>query len=115
MGRGGMTIAIGSNFMTFTIDQLYHLWSPLWNITKGKEGGLDFEATEKGEDALHIGHHSALASIPGRGGKNVFDITDVMPVFRIHRQYIFYGHIPTLLFILEERRGTVNVTFRRML
>jgi hypothetical protein len=50
-----VTIAMGSHFMAFLMNDLHNLRSPICNISQDKEGGLHVKTTEKGKDLFHIG------------------------------------------------------------
>jgi hypothetical protein len=71
--------------MPFPVDHLHNLRCPLCNIPENEEGCFDFKTAEKGEDPFHINQDSTLTSVPRRTRENVFDITDVIPIFHIHR------------------------------
>jgi len=81
---------MGGNFMTFGIDHLHHLRCSLCNVSENEEGGLDFEAVEKGEDLFDIDEDTTFTSIPRRTRENLFDIADVIPIFHVDCQNIFH-------------------------
>jgi hypothetical protein len=83
-----MAISMGGDLMPFPVDHLHNLRRPLCNIPENKEGGFDFKTAEKDEDPFDIDQDSTLTSIPRRTGENVFDITDVIPIFHIHCENI---------------------------
>jgi hypothetical protein len=80
-----MAISMGGDFMPFPVDHLHNLRCPLCNIAEHEEGGFYSKTAEKGEDPFHINQDSTLTSIPRRTREDVFDITDVIPIFHIHR------------------------------
>jgi hypothetical protein len=80
-----MTIAVGGHLMTFPMNDLHNLRSPLCNISQDKEGGFHIKPIEKGKDPFHVGQDPTLTRTPLRRRENVLNITDVIPIFHIHR------------------------------
>ena len=76
---------MGGKLMPFAMNHSHHFRSLLRHISKDEESGLHLKTAKQGEDLFHVEKDPALTSIPGRRGKDVLNITDMIPILHIHR------------------------------
>jgi hypothetical protein len=67
------------------MNDLNNLRDPLCNVSQNKEGGLHVKTIEKGKDFFHIGQDPTLTLTPLRRRQDMLNITDMIPIFHIHR------------------------------